>query len=70
VPGLAKRRRVIIAGGLNPENVSEAIHILSPWGVDVCSGVEVSPGHKDTNKVRGFLSAVHTASKRRVAAHE
>jgi phosphoribosylanthranilate isomerase len=48
---------VILAGGLNPENVSEAIATLKPWGVDVASGVEAKPGKKDPAKLKEFLAA-------------
>ncbi len=47
--------RVIIAGGLRPENVGEAIQMLRPWGVDVASGVEFAPGRKDPEKVKRFI---------------
>ncbi len=53
--------RLIIAGGLNTDNVAEAIARVSPWGVDVVTGVEKSPGHKDPVKLRTFVAAAKAA---------
>jgi phosphoribosylanthranilate isomerase len=56
--------RFIAAGGLRPENVSEAIQVLKPWGVDVASGVEKEKGKKDHAKLKAFVSAVRQADKK------
>ena len=50
--------QLILAGGLTPENVSEAVKKVNPWGVDVCSGVESEPGIKDLSKVKEFVRNV------------
>lgn len=55
---------IVLAGGLTPGNVGEAIELLRPYAVDVSSGVEASPGRKDPKKVRDFMQAVRDADRR------
>lgn len=54
--------RIILAGGLTPDNVREAIATVQPYAVDVCSGVEAAPGRKDAAKVRDFVKYAKTAA--------
>ncbi len=61
VVDLARTRRLVLAGGLTPENVTRAIEQVHPWCVDVASGVESAPGVKDPAKVRAFVEAVRAA---------
>lgn len=53
----AVRHRVVLAGGLDASNVAQAIAVVHPWGVDACSRLESAPGKKDSQKVRGFVTA-------------
>lgn len=55
--------KLIVAGGLHPDNVEDAIHTLHPWGVDVSTGVERAPGLKDPKKIRAFIQNVHAAEE-------
>jgi len=59
----ARRYPILVSGGLNADNVANAMHQLKPWGVDVCSGIEAEPGRKDHAKLRAFVAAVREADR-------
>jgi phosphoribosylanthranilate isomerase len=63
---LARKTKIVIAGGLTAENVANAIETFRPFGVDVVSGVEKKAGEKDHGKVKAFIEAVRAADRVRV----
>jgi phosphoribosylanthranilate isomerase len=58
-----RQGKFIVAGGLTPENVGDAIRTFRPWGVDVVTGVEREPGRKDPEKLKAFVAAVRKAEQ-------
>jgi phosphoribosylanthranilate isomerase len=58
-----ERRDIILSGGLTPGNIGEAIQMVRPWGVDVCSGIEAAPGKKDATRMVEFVKEVRKADE-------
>ena len=64
--GAKRYARIFLAGGLTPENVGDAIRVVEPYAVDVCSGVEAKLGKKDPERIEALMRAVRAAARRRV----
>jgi phosphoribosylanthranilate isomerase len=58
-----RQEQFVVAGGLTPENVGDAMRAFRPWGVDVVTGVEREPGRKDPKKLKAFVAAVRKAEQ-------
>lgn len=63
VGGLTDEYRIVLAGGLTPDNVADAVRSTNPWGVDACSGIEDEQGRRDPEKTRRFVEAVRRTTE-------